>query len=236
MNTVSKRLLIIIPTYNEALNIRDLIDAVRLYVSKCGLLIVDDNSPDGTADVVKAKQKHDNHIYLVQREGKFGLASAYITGLKWGLNKGYEYLCIMDADLSHNPKYLVKFLEKIYEYDFVVGSRNIEGGGILNWSLGRKIISKFGSFYSRTILSMPIYDFTSGYHMWRRNVLENIDLDNIKSRGYICNIELKYKAYKNGFSFIEIPIIFEERRGGVSKISKKIILEAFWKVLLLRLK
>jgi len=236
MNTVSKRLLIIIPTYNEALNIRNLIDAVRSYVSKCGLLIVDDNSPDGTADVVKAKQKHANNIYLVQREGKFGLASAYITGLKWGLNKGYEYLCIMDADLSHNPKYLVTFLEKIYEYDFVVGSRNIEGGGILNWSLGRKIISKFGSFYSRTILSMPIYDFTSGYHMWRRNVLENIDLDNIKSKGYIYNIELKYKAYKNGFSFIEIPIIFEERRGGVSKISKKIILEAFWKVLLLRLK
>ena len=236
MNTVSKRLLIIIPTYNEALNIRELIDAVRSYVSKCGLLIVDDNSPDRTADVVKAKQKHDNNIYLVQREGKFGLASAYITGLKWGLNKGYEYLCIMDADLSHNPKYLVTFLEKIYEYDFVVGSRNIEGGGILNWSLGRKIISKFGSFYSRTILSMPIYDFTSGYHMWRRNVLENIDLDNIKSKGYICNIELKYKAYKNGFSFIEIPIVFEERRGGVSKISKKIILEAFWKVLLLRLK
>ncbi len=236
MNDISKRLLIIIPTYNEALNIRELIAEVRSYVSNCGLLIVDDNSADGTANIVKAKQKHDKNIYLLQREGKLGLASAYITGLKWGLNKGYEYLCIMDADLSHNPKDLVTFIEKIHEYDFVVGSRYIEGGGVLNWPLSRKILSKFGSFYSRTILSIPIYDFTSGFHMWRRKVLENIDLDNIKSKGYSCNIELKYKAYKNGFSFIEIPIIFEERRGGVSKISKKIILEAFWKVLLFRLK
>jgi len=235
MNDTSKRLLIIIPTYNEALNIRELIAEVRSYVSNCGLLIVDDNSADGTANIVKTKQKHDKNIYLLQREGKLGLASAYITGLKWGLNKGYEYLCIMDADLSHNPKYLVTFIKKIYEYDFVVGSRNIKGGGVLNWPLMRKILSKFGSYYARTILSIPIYDFTSGFHMWRRKVLEKMDLDNIKSKGYSCNIELKYKAYNNGFSFIEIPIIFQERRGGVSKISKKIILEAFWKVLLLRL-
>lgn len=236
MKDISERLLIVIPTYNEVLNIKKLISKIRKYVSNCGLLIVDDNSPDGTANIVKEKQEHDKNLYLFQRAGKLGLASAKMTGYKWGLNNGYEYLCGMDADLSHNPKYLTTFIEKINEYDFVVGSRVIQGGAILNWPLRRKILSRLGSFYSRIILSSPIYDLTGGFNMWQKQVLENINLDTIKSEGYSFHIELKYKAYKQGFSFKEIPIILEDRTDGVSKISKKIILEAIWKVPLFRFK
>lgn len=179
-------------------------------------------------------QSHDKNIYLIQREEKLGLASAMITGFKWGLNKGYEYFCEMDADLSHNPKNLIEFIEKINEYDFVIGSRNIQGGGVLNWPLRRKILSKLGSFYARIMLSMPFYDSTSGFIMLRKQVLEDINLDTIEAEGYGFLIEVKDKAYKKGFSFKEIPIIFEDRIGSVSKISKKIILEAFWKVPLFR--
>jgi len=236
MKDIDERLLIVIPTYNEVHNVKKLIDKIRKYVSNCGLLIVDDNSPDGTASIVKEMQGHDKNIYLIQRDGKFGLASAMITGFKWGLNNGYEYLCEMDADLSHNPKYLIKFIEKINEYDFVIGSRNIQGGGVLNWPLRRKILSKLGSLYARIILSTPFYDSTSGFNIWRKQVLEDINLDTMEAEGYGFLIELKYKAYKKGFSFKEIPIIFEDRIGGVSKISKKIIFEAFWKVPLFRLR
>ena len=234
MKDIDERLLIVIPTYNEVHNIKKLIGKIRKYVCNCGLLIVDDNSPDGTANIVKRMQSHDKNIYLIQREGKLGLASAMITGFKWGLNKGYEYLCEMDADLSHNPKNLIEFIEKINEYDFVIGSRNIQGGSVLNWPLRRKILSKLGSFYARIMLSTPFYDSTSGFVMLRKQVLEDINLDTIEAEGYGFLIELKYKAYKKGFSFKEIPIIFEDRIGGVSKISKKIILEAFWKVPLFR--
>lgn len=236
MDGVSERLLIIIPTYNEVHNIKKLIDEIRKYISTCGLLIVDDNSPDGTANIVKEMQRHDKNIYLIQRSGKLGLASAMITGFKWGLNSGYEYLCEMDGDLSHNPKYLTKFIEKINEYDFVIGSRNVQGGGVLNWPLRRRILSKLGSFYARIILSAPIYDFTAGFNMWRKQVLEDINLDTIKAEGYGFLIELKYKAYKKRFTFTEVPIIFEDRVGGVSKISKIIIFEAFWKVPFFRFK
>jgi dolichol-phosphate mannosyltransferase len=236
MKDKSESLLIIIPTYNEAHNIKKLINEIRKYMAPCGLLIVDDNSPDGTADIVKKMQKYDKNIYLIQRKGKSGLASAMITGFKWGLNAGYEYLCEMDGDLSHNPKYLTELVEKINEYDFVVGSRNIQSGGILNWPLRRRILSKLGSFYARTILSAPIYDFTSGFILLRKQVLESINLNSIKAEGYGFLIELKYKAYKKGFTFTEVSIIFEDRVGGVSKISKKIIFEAFWKVPFFRFK
>ena len=142
----------------------------------------------------------------------------------------------MDADLSHNPKHLPKFLEEIKEYDFVIGSRYVEGGGVVNWPLRRRALSRFGNFFSRFVLSSPIFDSTGGYNMWRKEVLESIDLGSIKSEGYGFLVEMKYKAYRKGFTFKEIPIIFEDRIGGVSKISKKIILEAFWKVLFFRFK
>ena len=236
MKAGSERLIIVIPTYNEVPNIKELIDKIRKYVCNCGLLIMDDNSPDGTAEIVKEMQGHDKNIYLIQRERKLGLASAMITGFKWGLNNGYEYLCEMDADLSHNPKYLTELIEKINEYDFVIGSRNIPGGGVSGWPLKRKILSKLGNFYARIFLSIPIYDLTGGFNMWRRQVLEDIDLDSMEAEGYGFLIEMKYKAYKKRFSFKEVPIIFEDRIGGVSKISKNIIFEAVWKVPLFRFK
>jgi len=166
MNDISERLLIIIPTYNEVHNINKLIMKIRKYIPDCGILVVDDNSPDGTASNVKNMQKQDKNIHLLQRGGKLGLASARTTGLKRGLDKGYEYLCEMDADLSHNPKYLKKFIEKITEYDFIIGSRYIQGGGVLNWPLRRKILSKVGNFFSRLILSTPIHDFTGGFRLY----------------------------------------------------------------------
>lgn len=236
MDDISERLLIIIPTYNEVHNIKKLIMKIRKFFPECGLLIVDDNSPDGTASNVKNMQKQDKNIHLLQRDGKLGLASARTTGLKWGLDKGYEYLCEMDADFSHNPRYLKKFIGKIKEYDFVVGSRYIQGGGVLNWPFRRKILSKIGNFFSRLILSTPIHDFTGGFNMWRKRVLESMNLDAIQSEGFSFHIELKYKAYKKGFSFKEVPITFEERVRDVSKMSRKIILEAFWRVLLFRLR
>jgi dolichol-phosphate mannosyltransferase len=235
MNDISEHLLIIIPTYNEVHNINKLLRKIRKFVPDCGILVVDDNSPDGTSSNVKNMQKQDKNIYLVQRDGKLGLASARTAGLKWGLDRGYEYLCEMDADLSHNPIYLKKFIEEITEYDFIIGSRYIQNGGVLNWPLRRKILSKIGNSFSRLILSTPIHDFTGGFNMWRKQVLENMDLDEIESEGFSFHIELKYKAYKKGFSFKEVPIIFEERVKDASKMSKKIIFEAFWRVLLFRL-
>lgn len=234
MNDISKMLLIIIPTYNEVHNIKNLITKIRKYIPACGLLIVDDNSPDGTADIAIKMQKQDKNIYLLQRDDKLGLASARTVGLKWGMSKGYEYLCEMDADLSHNPRYLTRFIEKIDEYDFIVGSRYIQGGGVLNWPPRRKLLSKIGNSFSRILLATPIYDLTGGFNMWRKRVLENTDLDSIESEGFSFHIELKYKAYKKGFSFREVPIIFEDRAHDVSKMSRKIIFEAFWRVILFR--
>jgi dolichol-phosphate mannosyltransferase len=234
MNDISESVLIIIPTYNEVHNINILLRKIRKFVPDCGILVVDDNSPDGTASRVKNMQKEDKNIYLIQRDGKLGLASARTAGLKWGLDQGYEYLCEMDADLSHNPKHLKEFIEKITEYDFIIGSRYIQDGGVLNWPLRRKILSKVGNLFSRLILSTPIHDFTGGFNMWRKQVLENMDLNKIESEGFSFHIELKYKAYKKGFSFKEVPIIFEERVEDASKMSKKIIFEAFWRVILFR--
>jgi len=230
------RLLIIIPTYNEVHNIRELIDKIRMPLNDCRLLIVDDNSPDGTATAVKDMQRHDPNIHLILRDGKQGLASAMKTGFQWGMDHGYEYLCEMDADLSHDPRYLKEFIDQIDEYDFVVGSRYVPGGGILNWPPGRRILSKLGSVYARLVLSAPLNDFTSGFNLWRRKVLEDINLNTITSRGYGFLIEMKYKAYRKGYSFIEVPIVFEDRTRGASKISKKIIFEAIWKVPLFRLR
>ena len=230
-NNISKKLLIVIPTYNEALNIKKLIDIIRKHIANCGLLIVDDNSSDGTADIVKEIQKNDKNTFLLQRESKLGIGTAYVAGLKWGLNHGYEYLAQMDADLSHDPRYLKLLTEKIYEYDFVIGSRNIEGGKVLNWPIARKILSKVGNFYARKVLSIPIYDLTGGFNIWRKTVLEDINLNEVESADYSFNIELKYKAYKKGYSFVEIPISFKNRINGISKLSFRIILDAFWKAL-----
>ena len=225
------KLLIIIPTYNEVENIGLLINEVFKFVDDVSILVVDDNSIDGTQDIVETISKKDERIFILKREGKFGLASAYIAGMKWGIENGFDIFCEMDADFSHNPKYLPEMIEKIKNNDVVIGSRNIKGGAVQGWSLLRNFISKGGSLYSRVVLGFPpIYDLTGGYNMWTLNALNKIEIDSIISEGYCFQIEMKYKAWKKGCSIVEIPILFENRRKGKSKMSSRIFLEAFVKI------
>lgn len=225
------KLLIIIPTYNEVENIGLLINEVFKFVDDVSILVVDDNSIDGTQDLVETISKKDERIFILKREGKFGLASAYIAGMKWGIENGFDIFCEMDADFSHNPKYLPEMIEKIKNNDVVIGSRNIKGGAVQGWSLLRNFISKGGSLYSRVVLGFPpIYDLTGGYNMWTLNALNKIEIDSIVSEGYCFQIEMKYKAWKKGCSIVEIPILFENRRKGKSKMSSRIFFEAFVKI------
>ena len=220
--------LIIIPTYNEVENIELLIDEIFKVFSDISILVVDDNSPDDTYGLVKKISEERPNVYSIKREGKLGLASAYIDGFKWGIEKGFEAFLEMDADFSHNPKYLKNMVENIENYEVVIGSRNIKGGSVLGWSLLRFITSKGGSLYSRFILGFPpIYDLTGGFNMWRKSALEKINLDSVKAKGYLFQIEMKYKAWKADCSIKEFPIHFENRRKGKSKMSAKIFLEAF---------
>ena len=178
--------------------------------------------------MVKKISEERPNVYSIKREGKLGLASAYIDGFKWGIEKGFEAFLEMDADFSHNPKYLKNMVENIENYEVVIGSRNIKGGSVLGWSLLRFITSKGGSLYSRFILGFPpIYDLTGGFNMWRKSALEKINLDSVKAKGYLFQIEMKYKAWKADCSIKEFPIHFENRRKGKSKMSAKIFLEAF---------
>lgn len=229
--------LIIIPTYNEKENIERLINSI-FKETKClsvNILIIDDNSPDGTAEIVKKiSKKYNNNLFLIKRKKKLGLGSAYLTGFKWGLKNNYDILVEMDADFSHNPIYLPKMIALVKKNDFIVGSRYVKNGEIKNWGILRKFISFGGSLYSRIILGVPIKDLTGGFNVWNKRVLENINLDNIISEGYSFQIELKYRAFQNGFKMFEYPIIFENRFKGKSKMSKKIFFEAIINVLKLK--
>lgn len=220
------RTLVIIPTYNESENILSLIDAIHAVVD-VDILVVDDNSPDGTGDLVR--KLNQSTVHLLSRSKKQGLGRAYLAGFDWGLNKGYDFLVEMDADFSHRPIDLKKLIETAKESDFVVGSRYIDGGKTVNWSLSRKLISRAGSLYAQFILGYPLQDWTGGFNGWSRKVLEKIR-NSIHSEGYSFQIELKYKALKNGFTYKETPIVFEERREGHSKMSFKIVIEAFFRV------
>ena len=223
--------LVIIPTYNEKENIQQIVPAVFLENPQVNILVVDDNSPDGTAQqVVLLQNKFVDQLYLLSRPGKQGLGKAYIAGFQWGLSKGYDVLVEMDADFSHRPRDLKLILQKIAVNDFVVGSRYVPGGETINWGILRKIISRGGGIYSRLILGFPLQDWTGGFNAWKKPVLEKIKLDSVTSNGYSFQIELKYKALKNGFRGVESPISFEDRRVGQSKMSLKIVLEAFYKV------
>ena len=224
--------LVIIPTYNEALNIKFIINEIFKTCPDINILIVDDNSPDGTAEIVH--QMLDKRIYILKRTKKQGLASAYIEGFKKGIDLGFNRFIQMHADFSHKPEYLPLMLENLKKYDFVIGSRNIKGGGVQNWSFFRNLISKAGSLYSKIILFCPINDLTGGFNGWRKEVLEGINLNNIISLGYSFQIELKYKAYKKGFKYIEFPIIFPDRKYGESKMSKDIFFEALKNVVKIR--
>ena len=230
--------LIIIPTYNERDNIIQLIDDISsrsFSNTELDILVIDDNSPDGTGNLVERKQALNNRLYLIRREKKLGLASAYLAGFRFGLSQDYKVIFEMDADYSHNPNYLPDLLLKISDFDIVIGSRYIPQGGIENWRWLRRFISKGGNIYSRWILGIPIYDLTSGFRCFRRRVLEQINLDKIKSEGYVFHIEMIYLTYLKGFRITEIPIVFTERLKGKSKISKKILFEALYKIPWIRL-
>lgn len=229
--------IIVIPTYNEKNNLPKLLDQIfSLKIDGLNILVVDDNSPDGTGKIVDKMKKTNPQIDILHREKKQGLGKAYVAGFKEALGKGADYIFEMDADLSHDPKYLPDFFKAIQNYDLVLGSRYIKGGGVSNWNLARRLISRFGNIYARIILGLPYHDLTGGFKCYRRNVLESIGLDNLSSVGYNFQIESTYKVHHAGFKIVETPIIFTERAEGDSKFNIKIVIESFWKVLELRFK
>lgn len=228
--------LIVIPTYNEKENVRPIVEAVLAQNLGVDVLVVDDNSPDGTGAIVQEMQKTNPRVHLLSRAGKEGLGRAYIAGFQWGLSRGYEMLTEMDADFSHRPVDLGPLLKAAEGADFAVGSRYVKGGGTKNWGLMRKIISRGGGIYSRLILGFPVNDWTGGFNAWKAETLKKIGLDQVKSNGYSFQIELKYRALKAGCKGVESPIQFEDRRVGHSKMSSKIVLEALYRVWFLRFK
>ncbi|QDK45155.1 polyprenol monophosphomannose synthase [Bdellovibrio sp. ZAP7] len=228
--------LIVIPTYNEKENVQTIVPAVFAQNLGVDILVVDDNSPDGTGSIVREMQKSLPQLNLLSRPGKQGLGKAYIAGFRWGIDQGYEAIVEMDADFSHRPEDLGPLLNTLKNNDFAVGSRYVEGGRTVNWGIMRKIISRGGGIYSRLILGFPLNDWTGGFNAWKKETLIGIDLATVESNGYSFQIELKYKAMKKGFKGAESPIVFEDRRVGQSKMSLKIVLEAFWRVWLMRFK
>lgn len=230
------RKLIVIPTYNEKENITLIVDAVLGIDPQVEILVADDNSPDGTGKIVDEMKQSRPRLHHLARKGKEGLGKAYLAGFAWGLEQGFDVISEMDADFSHRPEDLKVLLEEIEkpENDFIVGSRWVDGGGTINWGLLRKIISRGGSFYTRCILHHPVRDWTGGFNVWKKEVLQGIDLATVESEGYSFQIELKYRALKNGFKGKEIPILFEDRRLGQSKMSLAIVLEALYRVWMIR--
>jgi dolichol-phosphate mannosyltransferase len=222
--------LLIIPTYNEIANIKNIITASLSQSPDLYILVIDDNSPDGTAKAVKEMMENEPHINLIERPKKMGLGSAYVQGFKYALNNDYDYVLEMDADFSHNPADIPRLLEAAKKYDVVIGSRYCQGVNIINWPFRRLLISYFASKYVRIITGMPIKDPTSGFKCFRRRVLEAIDLNSILSDGYAFQIEMNFRAWVKGFTIYEIPIVFTERRDGVSKMSRQIVWEAAWMV------
>jgi dolichol-phosphate mannosyltransferase len=226
--------LVIIPTYNELENMQMLLPALMQLDHSFDILVADDSSPDGTSDFVLKFSLTEPRVNLLKRKEKNGLGKAYIAGFKWGLEKKYDAMIEMDADFSHSPDDLMKILNELESNPVVIGSRYVPGGKTVNWGFIRKLISKGGGVYSRLILGYPIQDWTGGFNGWHSQVLKDIDLDSVQSNGYSFQIELKYKAQKKGYPVKEVPISFEDRRVGQSKMSLKIVLEAFYRVWLIR--
>jgi len=230
------KIAVAIPTFNEKDNIAKLIkEILDLKIEQLEIIVIDDNSPDKTGDIVFEIAQNDSRIHLIRRPGKLGLGTAYIQAFKYALENGMEIIFEMDADFSHDPKDIPFFLEKIGKYDLVIGSRYLKGISIVNWPLRRLLLSIFANKYVKFITGMKLTDSTSGFKCFRRKVIESFNLDSIKSNGYSFQIEMNYKAYKKGFSIGEIPIIFIDRNSGKSKLSKKIIIEAILIVWKLRL-
>jgi dolichol-phosphate mannosyltransferase len=228
--------LVIIPTYNEKGNIENIARKVMSLPGNFHLLIIDDSSPDGTADIVKNLMKEfPDKLFIVERTGKQGLGTAYLAGFKWALEKGYEYIFEMDADFSHNPEDLPRLKEAcVNGADVAIGSRYTKGGKVVNWPTNRLLMSYFASLYTRIVLSINIKDTTAGFKCYRRRVLEAIHADDIQFIGYAFQIEMKYRAIRKGFKVVEVPITFTDRQVGVSKMSTHIFKEAFWGVIHMR--
>jgi dolichol-phosphate mannosyltransferase len=231
-----KRTLVVVPTYNEAQNIEKLIDRVLFQgVKGLDILIVDDNSPDGTSAIVASIAEKENHVALITRPKKAGLGTAYVAGFKYAIENNYDFVFEIDADFSHDPDDIPHLLHAIMENDVVIGSRYIVGVNVINWPLSRLLLSLTANKYSRTITGLPIKDCTSGFKCFRIDVLKSIDLDNISSDGYSFQIEMHFKAFQKGFRIKEIPIVFTDRVAGTSKMNKKIIREAIFVVWKLKL-
>ncbi len=231
---------IIIPTYNEMENISNIIHAIFKLDEKLDILIIDDNSPDGTASIVKdmmQEEQFKDHLFIIERSGKLGLGTAYITGFKWALEQGYEYIFEMDADFSHDPNDVPRLLAACRDEgnDMAIGSRYITGVNVVNWPMQRVLMSYYASKYVRIVTGLPVRDTTAGFVCYNRRVLEAIDLDAIRFKGYAFQIEMKYTAYKLGYKIKEVPVIFINRRLGTSKMSSSIFGEAVWGVIQLRL-
>lgn len=235
---MSSKSLIIIPTYNERENVNAIIDAILNLDNDFNLLIVDDNSPDGTANIVRGLQnRYQGRLNLESRKGKFGLGTAYIFGFKWALKRDYNFIFEMDADFSHDPNDLPKLLKACSEdnADLAIGSRYSNGVNVVNWPMSRVLLSYFASKYVRLITRMPIHDTTAGFKCYRRSVLEAIDFHKIRFTGYAFQIEMKFRSWKQGFKLKEVPVIFTDRKLGESKMSRGIIREAVFGVILLKI-
>jgi len=232
------RKLVIIPTYLERENISAMIDKVFSLPEPFDLLVIDDASPDGTADIVRVRQaEFPGRLFLLERPGKLGLGTAYLTGFRWALTEGYDYVFEMDCDFSHNPDDLLRLYRAAVEgADVVVGSRYIQGVNVVNWPMSRLLMSYCASAYVRTVTGMPVRDATAGFVCYSREVLETIDLDAVRMKGYGFQIEMKYTAWRLGFRIGEVSIVFMDRTAGVSKMSSGIFGEAFWGVVKLRLR
>jgi dolichol-phosphate mannosyltransferase len=221
------RILIVVPTYNERDNLPILVDAVFAEQREASILVVDDGSPDGTGHLADEMAARDSRISVMHRAGKRGLGSAYVEGFKWGMTKGFDIFVEMDADMSHDPRYLAALIGALEDgADLAVGSRNVPDGGVEGWGIGRHFLSKGGSLYSRLILGVGVHDLTTGFKAFKRSALETIDLDRIQSNGYAFQIETSFRAMCKGLKVVEVPIVFIDRRVGQSKMSRNIFLEA----------
>jgi dolichol-phosphate mannosyltransferase len=224
------RILVIIPTYNEAENIEPIVARVRSSVPEAHVLVADDNSPDGTGDLVDKLVANDDHVHVLHRKGKEGLGAAYIAGFHWGLDNGYGVLVEHDADGSHQPEQLHRLLEALRDADLVLGSRYVKGGEVRNWPKSREILSRGGNIYTRLALGVPLQDATGGYRAFRRETLVGIGLEQVASAGYCFQVDLAWRALKSGFRVVEVPITFVERERGQSKMSQSIVIEAMLRV------
>jgi len=229
------RALVVIPTFNEADNIPRLIPEILRQDPRLDVLVVDDGSPDGTADLVRKIQQSAGRVHLIVRAGKMGLGTAYVEGFRYALRSGYSLVFEMDADFSHDPGEIPNFLRAAESADLVIGSRYINGVRVLNWPMQRLLLSYFANIYTRLMIGLPIHDATGGFKCYRRDILSAIDLDRIRSNGYAFQIEMSFKAWKKGFRLFEIPIVFLDRRSGHSKMSRAITYEAFFMLWKLRL-